>query len=237
VTACLLEERRELESSPFLTEVAANAVEGLVFGQLYDSVYEECVLETQELDVALWRKITALEREHAGTVAGSLISEPAIAALKMLPEAHSAADKLYFCVKFLDGVSDHFTSNTSRAVCADSLLKMVCQHFVCAENIGGLNAQIAFLEEFARDEQLLRGREGYALVTMQASLHFLNMESTDLQRDIFAEEDGDASEIASSSEEVSSTVSLSSQEGGFDENDEDDSSTSFQSCKEDEEES
>jgi Vacuolar sorting protein 9 (VPS9) domain len=42
-----------------------------------------------------------------------------------------------------------------------------------------LNGQIAFLEEFARDEQLLRGREGYALVTLQASLHFLNVCSVD----------------------------------------------------------
>ena len=63
---------------------------------------------------------------------------------------------------------------------ADSLLKMVCQH-ILVSNIHdlGINSQIAFLEEFARDEQLLRGREGYALVTLQASLHFLNCSSTD----------------------------------------------------------
>jgi hypothetical protein len=32
--------------------------------------------------------------------------------------------------------------------------------------------------------RLLRGREGYALVTLQAALHFLNM-SQDVEKDIF----------------------------------------------------
>jgi hypothetical protein len=35
---------------------------------------------------------------------------------------------------------------------------------------------------------LLRGREGYALVTLQASLHFLNM-SRDMENDIFGQDD------------------------------------------------
>ena len=69
---------------------------------------------------------------------------------------------------------------------ADSLLKMVCQHILLAK-VFAINAQIAFLEEFARDEQLLRGKEGYALVTMQASLHFLNA-SNNFKRDIFEHE-------------------------------------------------
>ena len=66
---------------------------------------------------------------------------------------------------------------------ADSLLKMVCQHVLVAK-VFAINAQIGFVEEFARDEQLLRGKEGYALVTLQASLHFLNA-SNDFERDIF----------------------------------------------------
>jgi hypothetical protein len=40
--------------------------------------------------------------------------------------------------------------------------------------------------EFARDEQLLRGREGYALVTLQAALHYLNS-SNDFGVDIFGQ--------------------------------------------------
>ena len=69
----------------------------------------------------------------------------------------------------------------------DSLLEMVCQHIIAAK-VPSLNAEIVFLEEFARDEQLLRGKEGYALVTLQASLHFLNT-STNFGRDIFGDEE------------------------------------------------
>eukprot|EP00978_Attheya_sp_CCMP212_P033169 scaffold132642_cov42-Attheya_sp.AAC.1 len=66
---------------------------------------------------------------------------------------------------------------------------MVCQHIIAAK-VPNINAEIAFLEEFARDVQLLRGKEGYALVTMQASLHFLNA-SSDFQEDIFAPDEED----------------------------------------------
>ena len=207
ITACLLEERPALAQSPFLTEVAANAVEALVFGHLYEPVYEEIVWETQERDAGLWRKITQFRAQPpnggadcimesgrestTSTAVATMMSPSAIMALQMLPGAHSAAEKLHFSVQFLDRVSEHFANHTARSVCADSLLKMVCQHMVWAENEGGLNSQVGFLEEFARDEQLLRGREGYALVTLQASLHFLNLPSTDLQRDIFAEDDED----------------------------------------------
>ena len=76
---------------------------------------------------------------------------------------------------------------------------MVCQHLILIENQGSCNAQVAFLEEFARDEQLLRGREGYALVTLQASLHFLNM-SADFHKDIFQEEN-DYQEVSEDDDE------------------------------------
>ena len=69
---------------------------------------------------------------------------------------------------------------------ADYLLKMVCEHIIVAK-VPRLNAELAFLEEFARDEQLLRGKEGYSLVTLQASLHFLNA-SNDFDADIFQDE-------------------------------------------------
>jgi hypothetical protein len=51
---------------------------------------------------------------------------------------------------------------------------MVCQHLIVAK-VPNLNAEISFLQEFAHDDQLLRGKEGYALVTLQASLHFMNV--------------------------------------------------------------
>ena len=69
-------------------------------------------------------------------------------------------------------------------MCADSLLKMVCQHIVFA-NVSHLNAECLFLEEFAKDEQLLRGREGYALVSRyQSGAMFFQTNSTQQNQSI-----------------------------------------------------
>jgi len=46
---------------------------------------------------------------------------------------------------------------------------MVCQHVVAAK-LNHLHAE----EEFSRDEQLFCGKEGYDLITLQASLHYLD---------------------------------------------------------------
>jgi len=131
-----------------------------------------------------------------------LVSDNALKSLRLLPESHSVAEKLYHCVQFLGFIasSSQFHPTTKEthsktsgkkkkkvSMSADSLLKMVCQHIIVAK-VPNLNAEIVFLEEFARDEQLLKGREGYALVTMQASLHFMNA-STDFGKDIFHDDD------------------------------------------------
>ncbi len=76
--------------------------------------------------------------------------------------------------------------SNNQNVNTDNLLKMVCQHIVLA-NVNQMNAECVFLEDFARDEQLLRGKEGYALVTLQASLHFLNI-CSDLNTDVFGDD-------------------------------------------------
>jgi hypothetical protein len=187
VTAALLEVRPGFAASPAITELTATAVESLVFGQLYSLVFDEIAAETKEHDTALREKIETFEQERSKHDADNLVSDRALDALRLLPEGHSAVDKLVYCVRFLELISDHFSSATDSAVCADSLLKMACQHILAAK-LDCMNAQIAFLEEFARDAQLLRGREGYALVTLQASLHFLNM-SRDMEKDIFGQDD------------------------------------------------
>jgi hypothetical protein len=137
----------------------------------------------------------------------------AVEALRCLPEGHSAVDKLRSCVHFLEEISECFCGAGSQAFGADSLLPVVCQHIVVAK-VPAINAEVSFLEgkfpvashcvfcrcceklesesyqcsafhtEFARDEQLLRGREGYALVTLQAALHYLNA-SDNFETDIF----------------------------------------------------
>jgi len=181
VTATLLEVRPGFAASPTITEMSATAVEGLVFGEIYGSVFEEIREETRSVDDELMRKILDFEKDHPEAAE---ISDGAVEALAMVPGAHSAVDKLRYCVNFLEEISDYFAD---RNISADNLLKMVCQHILAAK-VPDLNAEVAFLEEFARDEQLLRGKEGYALVTLQASLHFLNS-SNDFDADIFYEDD------------------------------------------------
>lgn len=198
VTATLIEVRPGFASTPSLTELTATAVEGLVFGEVYDFVMEEIEAEYEDRDGDLLEKIANYERRQhdeertnasLDLVPTVLVSERALEALRYLPQAHSAVDKLRYCVIFLACISDFFTESTKqkRSMGADSLLKMVCQHIILAKLLA-INAQIAFLEEFARDEQLLRGMEGYALVTLAASLHFLRT-SSDFKKDVFSPDD------------------------------------------------
>lgn len=197
VTTSLLLTRPGFGYSYSLTEKTATAVESLVFGEIYDLVMEEIETEYQNKDDLLLNKIAGFERKQGQREDSietyddscfgykSCVSEVALEALHCLPQAHSAVDKLRYCVVFLEQISEKFSKSAVKSVMgADSLLKMVCQHILLAKLIG-INSQIAFLEEFARDEQLLRGREGYALVTLQASLHFLNA-SQDFETDIFS---------------------------------------------------
>jgi hypothetical protein len=174
VTATLLEVRRGLSSSPALTEMSAEAVEELVFGELYDGVFREMVLRTGEQRSQFLSKIkNMLYLKYGITQEKSCLSLSAITSLEMMPEAHTTADKLFYAVQFLECVSAHFSTMFGGCMDADALLKMVCQHIVAASNVN-LYAEIAFIEEFSRDEQLLQGKEGYALITLQASLHYLS---------------------------------------------------------------
>jgi hypothetical protein len=190
VTATLLEVRPGFGMSASLTELTATAVEGLVFAQLYSKVFDEIVMETLDRDESLRKKIADFHDDdfHAVDCQMTFVTDEALAALRMLPESCTAVEKLRCCVDFLEQISINFlNASPGSGICADSLLKIVCQHIIAA-NVSNLNAEVAFLEEFARDEQLLRGREGYSLVTLQASLHFLNM-SENLETDIFGQDD------------------------------------------------
>jgi len=177
ITATLLEVRPGFASSPRITELSASAVESLVFGEVYDLVFDEIIEETKQKDKELSDKIVSAKINPS---LADFISCNAMNALKLLPEQHSVAEKLTCCVRLLESISEQ---GEMQDMSADSLLRIVCQHIVIA-NVQNLNAECLFLEEFASDEQLLHGREGYALVTLQASLHFLNV-CSDLISDVF----------------------------------------------------
>jgi hypothetical protein len=158
--------------------MSAGAVEMLVFGELYSDVFGELVEQTRDQEESLLAKVESLYLKCGSTIQDSKqeshLSQSAITALKMLSKAHTPAEKLFYSVQFLECVSAHFsTLYQDRFIDADALLKMVCQHIVAA-NVINLHAEVAFIEEFSRDEQLLRGKEGYALITLQASLHYLD---------------------------------------------------------------
>ncbi|CAJ1933786.1 unnamed protein product [Cylindrotheca closterium] len=198
VTATLLEVRPGFSASPAITELTATAVESLVFGEAYDLIMEEIEADYADQDNMLLAKIAEFERQQWSLDSTpnrykSNVSELALGAMHSLPHSHSVSDKLQCCTTFLERISDFFSvsstdsGNSTKSIGADSLLKLVCQHLIMAK-VPAINAQIAFLEEFARDEQLLRGKEGYSLVTLQASLHFLNS-SNDFVEDIFEQDD------------------------------------------------
>ena len=195
VTATLIEIRPGFASSPPLTELTATAVESLVFGEVYSYVIEEIKAEYEDRDSELRRKIASYEQSQldqqkkGDECPKRMISDKALESLRYLPEAHSAVDKLRYTVLFLERISEFFSETQiqkASSMGADSLLKMVCQHVVVAKLLA-INAEICFIEEFARDEQLLRGKEGYALVTLAAALHFLNGSSC-FQKDVFDED-------------------------------------------------
>ncbi|GAX16570.1 hypothetical protein FisN_7Lh298 [Fistulifera solaris] len=209
ITATLLQVRAEFSASPYLTERTASAVETLVLGQIYTLVWDEILVETADQDEALKQKVTQfnlLEYDENGThvfvsdkIPSKLernVSQAALAAIRQLPQCHTTADKLTSCVQFLQHISEHFAAMDGQLLLsAESLLQMVCQHlWICMSlHAAELHAEITFLEEFARDEQLLRGREGYALVTLQAALHFLD-NSTDIDH-VFGTEDDDDDDV------------------------------------------
>lgn len=182
ITATLLEVRPGFSSSPRITELSAMAVETIVFGEIYDDVFEEICDETRQQDINLETKFSSLESEAKAKDVDlqKHISHEAIISIRRLPLYHSVGDKLRCCVELLEFVSQ---SGMNHNMGADFLLTLVCQHLAIAA-IPHLNAECAFLEEFAKDEQLLQGKEGYALVTIQASIHFLNA-SDDIIQDVF----------------------------------------------------
>jgi len=208
VTAALLEVRPGLASSPSMTEMSATAVEMLVFGEIYNEVFDEIAQLTKEQDNNLSVKMEKLfansdnfdnrSNSCCDSAADRMVSQQAIAALSSLPEAHTSTDKLSRCVEFLECVSAHFTimykendrgggsNDINQCIDADTLLKMVCQHIIAAR-VKNLHAEVLFMEEFSRDEQLLRGKEGYALITLQASLHYLDS-LNELQNDLHPDE-------------------------------------------------
>ena len=189
---------------------------GELYEDIYEEIVEEAAAmdgalmkKMYEFEMEHWATRESIGREEdvdrgesrggGYPISQDDISIGALEALLSLPEARTPADKLELCATFLEKVSNHFAEQDcgdeddevgrfTRPMNAENLISSVVEHIIVAK-VPRLNAELAFLEEFARDEQLLRGREGYSLVTLQASVHFLNA-SKDFNSDVFQKEGG-----------------------------------------------
>ena len=106
----------------------------------------------------------------------SKVSQPAInAMLYLTSRCRTAVDKLDMCLVALDEICK------GRALSADSVLsefiKLVVVILKGSDEVPSeeihFHADLKIIEEFCRDE-LLRGKEGYALAIFQSSLMFLD---------------------------------------------------------------
>jgi hypothetical protein len=169
VTEALLKTQRSLSASGALREMTTDAVEIFILGELYQSIFDAIVVDTEDRDNALDKKIEELGNEIDPSDMIQGVSCEAVKMIQSLGSSCSAVEKLECFVTFLEFISDSWSGG---AMDADSLLGRVCCHIVLAR-VPNIHAEVMFAEEFAKDEQLLRGKLGYALVTMQASLHIL----------------------------------------------------------------
>ena len=161
----------------------------------YHSIIEEIAAQVAEKESTLMARVEQFEatnslKRNLSEMSALDVSEEAVQTLQSLATFHSALEKLDIFVRFLEQISEMyanlFVSKSGRTINADSLLTYVCRHIILAK-VENLHAEVGFTEEFAKDEHLLRGKSGYALVTMQASLHILN-DCSDYG-DLFLQED------------------------------------------------
>jgi hypothetical protein len=180
VTTAFLEVRPEVRSCQRFMDLAKDSVEIVVLSELYQSIFEEIIAEVSSKDISLTAKIGQFELSPSHNLLCVKCSSDAIEALQSIAKYHSPIQKLEIFVTFLELISVMYSTCTgnsdgssSSIINADSLLTCVCRHIILAK-VDNLNAEVGFVEEFSKDEHLLRGKSGYALVTMQASLHVLN---------------------------------------------------------------
>jgi len=195
MTATLFEVRPGLGSNREMADMAVHVVEDLIFGEIYDYIFEEIIIENAMHDEVLRSKIGVFAK--FGNVRA--VGLDVLKVLGGLTTVTTISGKINCLVLCLEGMCK--SAEGSRAGCveerggedetqfdqpvhldADSLLKIVCLHVIAAD-VPNIHAELSFLQEFARDEVLLRGRAGYALVTFQAAVDFLC--SFDHRKDAF----------------------------------------------------
>jgi hypothetical protein len=114
-------------------------------------------------------------KEDTGRILDSIVPSAIQAIIYVNERCHTAVDKLEMLVKALEEIDG------DRGGSGDEMLEGFIRHLVVAmRGEGGIvKARIGYhkdlkiIEEFCRDDVLLRGKEGYALAILQSSLMFL----------------------------------------------------------------
>lgn len=186
---------------------AVNCIDQRVFAETYGPVYGRIASRqaVRDRDAALARRTRrdARTREAAGRP--SLVaacSYQVLAAFRAVGAARTGRDKLGFLVQGVEKISEALPAKAT----TDTLIWSLCRHLAAATMATGVaeggrkatgksddtvaalprpHAEVAFVEQFVRDESWLMGRQGYVLTTVDAALHvLLNPEMSD---DIFAD--------------------------------------------------
>lgn len=173
---------------------AVNCIDQRVFAETYGPVYGHIARgqSVRERDATLERRTRrdARDREaaHRPSLA-ALCHLEVLASFRAAGAARTGRDKLGFLVRGVEEISAALPTNST----TDTLLWSLCRHLAAAtiativlETAATVeaadkaapalprpHAEVAFLEQFMRDESWLMGKEGYVLTTVGAALHVL----------------------------------------------------------------
>lgn len=167
---------------------AVNCIDQRVFSETYGPVYGRIASgQARDRDATLARRVEREERSRLVAGRPSLASEcwpEVLAALRAAGAARTGRDKLGFLVQAVERISDALPATAS----TDTLLWSLCRHLSAATISSGAaggraggssapmprpHAEVAFVEQFVRDESWLMGKQGYVLTTVDAALHVL----------------------------------------------------------------
>lgn len=190
-----------LEWCPLLTASdeaaiqAVNCIDQRVFTETYGPVYGRIATgQAHERDATLARRVRRDARARMDTGRPTLVAmcQPqALTALRAAGAARTGRDKLGCLVQAVEEISEALPAQAT----TDTLLWSLCRHMAAAtistadateavemveaesfDTTAPLprpHAEVAFVEQFMRDESWLMGKQGYVLTTVGAALHVL----------------------------------------------------------------
>lgn len=139
-----------------------NCVDRVVFGSVYDSVFEYFVSESQSADDSLASKLAGVgevPRAHDLQAMRSLAS---------LQYARTSFDKMKCVTRFVEVIA-------SPGLAADDLIPALCRSVLVGINHLSLRifSELAFMDYFSRGDVAFYGKDGYSLTSLSAAVDWL----------------------------------------------------------------